>query len=153
MGKDPTWSFQHLNFGLSWKQSVKAKHCWSNQTKVSAQKIWFVLTSNVLPLHFVFSSLVDWRKNSNVFKLHIPDHDMNYELIILALWNSLNVAKVNLRKFFTLAPFIFSLGEKFSGKWFDTSFADKKLSGIKSPLWKPFTNVGKIILWYFFITP
>ena len=51
--EDPARSCQHLNFGLSWKQSVKPN-------KSLVQKLLFGLTSNVLPFHFVFSSLAEW---------------------------------------------------------------------------------------------
>ena len=48
----------NVNYSLSWKQSVKADHCWSNHTKL----VWFD-QQYVLPLHFVFCSLPKLAQN------------------------------------------------------------------------------------------
>ena len=61
------WIFAPIQQGY-WTQSVKAKHCWSNQTKVFEVNLLFGLIRNVLPLHFVFSS----SQNSNVENI-LPD--------------------------------------------------------------------------------
>ena len=51
---------------------MKAKHCWSNQTKVFEPKLLFGLTSNVLPLHFVFSSSQNSNVENFLLDLHNP---------------------------------------------------------------------------------